>query len=515
MKRKVEIVPGLKDPWQAPPLDPLPIDWACQPEVRANFIKAFADISLHTKWTLKNAEGDGIIIVGGGRYWLMAAVAARWCRQVSTLPIQIWHRGEDEPVFPDQLADVDGVSYHDATQFPARIHGGWNTKSIAWINCGFERFLYLDADAYPLADPRPLFDEVLSDSVFAFWSDWSGNDTDVGWNWFFDHPNIVHPPSVQGGQFFFDRVKGWRLLVVAHWLNQHSDYTYYCPSGPGNEPKRHGYGDQDQWRVALASTKAQYKCLGEALWVAPALRLFAPGRSPLRNGPIILHRPQAKWFGNGSDKKVTSLPGEETSWKFRDKHIFIGGNAQEVFESIYDRKLWGHLRSNGALSTVEEIKPYVELVNALIQVGGWTTAVDLGCGDGGVALALRIPHLVGVDVSRRHVQALSVMAPERKWMVLDVLKQRDQLPAADVALLRDVVQHWPSACIHEWFTWIRSARKYRWIIICTSSVNAREGDDCCLGGYRPLKRECAPLAQVEGLLELQTDGARTTYILKV
>ena len=108
-------------------------------------------------------------------------------------------------------------------------------------------------------------------------------------------------PPVQGGQFAIHMRHFWREFVLAHWLNQHSDFSYF-----------HHYGDQDSWRVSLTVTGGAYKVIGRAKWDDIAFICEAEDR------PLVVHRCRSKLFypedvspGDvESNRRLARLPGE-------------------------------------------------------------------------------------------------------------------------------------------------------------------------------------------------------------
>ena len=105
--------------------------------------------------------------------------------------------------------------------------------------------------------------------------------------------------------------------------------------------------------------------------------------------PAVVHRCQAKWWGRGDDKVDQLLPGEDIAVSMRPERLMGAEHAQEVFTRVYKSGHWGYGELSGGGSEPGEAAPYVAIVKALAQVGGWTAAVDLCCGDGRVARASR------------------------------------------------------------------------------------------------------------------------------
>jgi SAM-dependent methyltransferase len=484
-----DLLPGLQDPLPVPEAAAIPAGWPRRPDVRKKHVAALRWLAAAPLPPPAVAEGDGVVVCGGGRYWPMVTVCVRMVRDVCDLPVQVWHRGAQEPIDPVDLVDVPGVTFHDATQIPVRILREWQTKLVALLHCGLRRVLFLDADAYPVADPRPLLELAMAARPFVFWSDLPNRDNDVKWPAFgFD---VAPPiPGVQGGQLAIDRVAFWRELILAHWLVQHADYTY---SGR-TQREWQMYGDQDAWRVALALTGTGYHHLGRAPWQGTG---WSRGAfvAALDGAPMVCHRCQAKWFAEPGDHRSDLLPAEARAWQHRERFLApAGADAAAVFGRIYRRGLWGHGDASGGGSTAREAPPYLELVRGLLRLAGARRVVDLGCGDGAVTRQLGAAELIGVDCYAPHLDRLRREVPGIHWWHLDLDRDRDRLPAADVALLKDTLHHWPDALVRDWLTWARGAGKWRWLVLTYDCAHAATGADCRLGGYRPLDAGLPPLA---------------------
>ena len=119
----------------------------------------------------------------------------------------------------------------------------------------------------------------------------------------------------------------------------------------------------------------------------------------------------------------------------------------------------------------------------------------------------------GFDVYRPHLERLRAEAPEQAWHVLDIDKDRGQLPQADVALVKDVLMHWPNALVRDWLTWASTSRKWRWLVLTFDVANAVDGADCPLGGYRPLRADFEPLASFD-LVEVARFLHKVVYLMR-
>ncbi len=252
-------------------------------------------------------SGDGVILAGGGKYWAGNVVAVKLLRQFSNLPIEIWHRGDDEPVNPADLAGVEGVEIIDAlkTSLARRRLETWEIKAYALMQTKFRYAAWLDADAYFVRNPEPLFEE-LRFWWFMYWQDVPEYETTIRWDTLgIDGAGRI--PNVQAGQMFIDRKACWRELQICHWANQHSDFFYNRDVA--------GFADQDIWRAVWTATRRRYRCLGEATEKKEPHRVFVCSHD---GDPYVVHRTQAKMFKGEERRTDPSLPMESEAWAIFD-----------------------------------------------------------------------------------------------------------------------------------------------------------------------------------------------------
>jgi SAM-dependent methyltransferase len=148
-------------------------------------------------------------------------------------------------------------------------------------------------------------------------------------------------------------------------------------------------------------------------------------------------------------------------------------STKEIFTRIYQERSWGRARnssqrfySGSGSSDPSLVEPYVAAVRqALVEFPSQPSVVDLGCGDFQVGAQIRrlCSGYVACDIvepliehHRKHYQHLNT-----EFRVLDIT--RDELPAADVVFIRQVLQHLSNAEITAAVQKI--AKTYRYLIL--------------------------------------------------
>lgn len=485
--------PGIRDPIPCVPCQQShTLAWAELPEVVLEYsaiLRRMISGNPPLPPAPEPTTDEGVVYVGGGKYWPGIVVGIRLLRESGCrLPVQVWYRGEAEPVDPADLDGISGVTLIDSLQHAAdhggarRLHG-WEAKLWALVHCGIRRVLYLDADAYCVADPAELFAGLKSGAAFQFWHDLDRQEANVKWPMVFK-PGPTGVPTVQGGQLLVDTVQAWELLCIAHWMNQHSDFYYH-----------HMFGDQDVWRVALAALGGNqventlWKCLGPADWSAPAFVL------PSLADPVIVHRCQGKLFDwrhipdwspirDAYSSPCYHLPRESRVFSLL-AGVLDNSNCHEVFGQIYAKKFWGTGDPSGSGSSVDQNEPWLRQVSGVLRDRALLSVVDLGCGTGHTSVVS--DHYTGIDCVADRIEQNREAIPEKTWIHLDFFRDRDDIPAADVLLIKDVLHHWPTWMIRSFLQWIVDHRD-RWqeILICGDCLQVEDNADCHLGGYRAL-----------------------------
>lgn len=508
-------LPGIIDPIPGPEINE---EEAKRTETRDRHVAAFRRLlRTNIPQATQTPVGQGILFCGGGRYWVGIVIACRLLRETGcTLPIQVWYRGSEETVEP---ADVEGLNVRliDAdsvrNEHPCRILRGWEIKTYAILHCGWRQVFYLDGDAYFVADPSPAF-ELLKKAPFVFWEDLEGNRQTLKWRWFGldEHKSDKMVPPVQGGQLLIDTVAFRRELVIAHWINQHSDYFF-----------KHQYGDQDSWRAVLVAGNdpTRFYCHEKADWRDIAFVCHVPTSENPRT-PVVVHRCRGKlllpWFVGGNNRFVGHLPSEARVHEIY--RSLLPTTARETFEQIYRDGAWGPRYQSGQGSTIGHAAPWLMLIDTLIRFAGAETVVDLGSGDGTLFSLLKENgrNLIGVDCCKSQIDRLKKAEPLIDWRVYDLDKDREHLPEGDLAILKDVLHHWPDRLVADWLHWAIAAKKWKRLVICNDWLDrARKNEkrDCPLGGWRPLGDYHPPLSEIPGLRRVMHYAQKAVWFVDI
>jgi SAM-dependent methyltransferase len=119
---------------------------------------------------------------------------------------------------------------------------------------------------------------------------------------------------------------------------------------------------------------------------------------------------------------------------------------KKVFEEIYQKNAWGGSAGelfSGVGSRHRPAELYIATVSEFIARHNLKTVLDLGCGDFeiGRRLAAHCHSYIGVDVVPQVIERHSArFANERvRFLCLDITS--DELPDADLCLIRQVLQH--------------------------------------------------------------------------
>lgn len=228
-------------------------------------------------------SGAGVVMVAGGRYLSQAYASICKLREVSDLPVQIWHLGPKEvndthrEVFSD--LDVEFVDAHEVRRkHPMHRLGGWECKSFAVAYSPFQRVLMLDADSFPIVDPETIFDgHDFRATGCLMWPDIQKcrkNDM------IFPSVGIPYEKDFQEmevGQLLIDKKHHWKSVQLWRFLNSHSEATYQMI-----------FGDKDSLQIAMKRFKVPFSVGDHCDWMGWGMQ------HKLRGVPVFHHAMELK-----------------------------------------------------------------------------------------------------------------------------------------------------------------------------------------------------------------------------
>jgi len=246
--------------------------------------------------------GRGLVICGGGvQPFTNAWVCINLLRRLGcSLPIQLWHLGEQELDRPMKaLVAPLGVECIDAEEIrrrhPARILGGWELKPYALLHCPFREVLLLDADNVPVIDPEFLFEaRPFRETGAVFWPDLSRPEPPRA-VWDFCGIPYREEPPFETGQVLLDKARAWEPLCLCLWFNENSDFFY-----------EHVYGDKETFHLAFRKLGAPF-----AMPATPVHRLDGTMcQHDFEGRRVFQHRNTDKWTVFMTNRRVQGFQHE-------------------------------------------------------------------------------------------------------------------------------------------------------------------------------------------------------------
>lgn len=237
----------------------------------------------------------GIVTSGEGKYELGIVVMVKLLRDVikCDLPVKIFHNGPWNTCLQGYDVELVNTQIMQATH-PAKRYGGWESKSYAVMHSGFERVLFLDADAYLVADPKPLF-ALLEQHSYCGWGTWGPG------NLCGEIPDTLNQPHFNGGHYLVDLAHFWGPINAIRFLDNHSQIFY----------RVNRIGDECSTRLVRALiADAGVHCVEYFRWTANVGCLCG-----LPGGPaIIAHRASNRPRRGASKLFVGTIPNSNSNW---------------------------------------------------------------------------------------------------------------------------------------------------------------------------------------------------------
>lgn len=173
------------------------------------------------------------------------------------------------------------------------------------------------------------------------------------------------------------------------------------------------------------------------------------------------------------------------------------------FGKIYRDHAWGQLSGPGSIPSATS--EYRDLLERFIRDHDIERVVDLGCGDCSFMHKVDwgpVTYL-GVDVVSNLVDDnRSRNTPRIEFAELDITTA--SLPPADLAIVKDVLQHWSNDIV---IAFLERLKAYRWVIVTNCSYAAPNSNrDIPVGGFRPIDIRAPPFSiDASELMRFGTD----------
>jgi SAM-dependent methyltransferase len=186
-----------------------------------------------------------------------------------------------------------------------------------------------------------------------------------------------------------------------------------------------------------------------------------------------------------------------------------------TFNRIYAEGTWGRdvagKGTSGTGSTLEITREYRAYLEDFIKTHNVKSVVDAGCGDWTFSSAIDWggASYLGVDIASDVIAAVRARheKPNIKFQVGDIT---DDLPAADLLISKDVLQHLSNELVQNFVRNNLRTGKYKWAIL--TNDRGRANADVASGGWRAIDLSAPPF-DVKGLVDLPiTFGNETTKI---
>ena len=186
-----------------------------------------------------------------------------------------------------------------------------------------------------------------------------------------------------------------------------------------------------------------------------------------------------------------------------------------TFNRIYTEGTWGKdvagKGTSGTGSTLEITREYRAYVEDFMKKHSVKSVVDAGCGDWSFSRAIDWggASYLGVDIASDVIARLRNEHEEGpiKFQVGDIT---DELPAADLLISKDVLQHLSNALVRKFIRNNLRKGKYKWVILTNDRGSGNV--DIASGGHRAIDLTAPPF-EVRGLVDLPIKfGDETTKI---
>jgi SAM-dependent methyltransferase len=204
-----------------------------------------------------------------------------------------------------------------------------------------------------------------------------------------------------------------------------------------------------QTKASSGGAQRRERLIGGELYEQPRDAIVAMRQGPLRAALLAI------------------LPDAVVSRMRKGVQTLRARPARDVFSEIYEKNLWGAAGEkfySGSGSYGQSAQCYVGCILNFIKAHHIKSVVDLGCGDFAIGkfIAPECERYVGIDIVPSLIEhnSSTFVANNIQFKCLDITK--DQLPDADLCLIRQVMQHLSNREISQL---LKNAKKYTYVIV--------------------------------------------------
>lgn len=202
---------------------------------------------------------------------------------------------------------------------------------------------------------------------------------------------------------------------------------------------------------------------------------------------------------------------------YRSAYQQVNGSAPPhdvVFDYVYASAMWGSVAgrgSSGIGSADEQSESYREFLTDFIKSQTVTSVLDIGCGDWQIGRGIDWSNIdyTGVDVSRVVLANTRQFAsPHVRFIEGDA--RSIHLPAADLVIIKDVLQHWSTPDIAAFLPRLAA---YRLTLITNDWSPGVVNQDIRVGDVRPIDLSRAPFSRPGEFIFSYPRTLKRSYLL--
>lgn len=176
-------------------------------------------------------------------------------------------------------------------------------------------------------------------------------------------------------------------------------------------------------------------------------------------------------------------------------------SSTNIFNNIYEKKIWDSNGLSGPGSTIEFNKDYITFLKKFISERKYTSIIDLGCGDFRTGKSiydeLNVKYF-GYDCYEKiidmHTSNADFDKTKYNFYCLDFIEEPNKIISGDLCIIKDVLQHHTLEMINEFLEYLIASKKYKCILICNCK-DERDNIQIKTGDFRGLSANSRPLSR--------------------